>query len=183
MFMWQPRWRGLGENDTCICMAESSAVHLKSTQHCSSAIPQYKQKLRKKNLFSWVRFTWGLLSVVLQTANFAISSQNRESLIWTLAFGNRDCWEECWDSWDGKDTDGNVVGQGEGLEADPRRERLQGGVRAVKSLDLLGNCLPWGTKHCILGVFSHHSGPHGIAFMEEESLGTKWKKNCLWRTV
>ena len=118
MFMWQPRWeKGLGENGYMYmygwilrCSSETStALFIGNT-------PIQNKKLRENNLFSWVRFTWGLLSVVLQTANFAVSSQNRESLIWTLVFGNRTAGEnaELERTWMG-----NVAGGGQGAGGRP----------------------------------------------------------------
>ena len=94
-----------------------------------------------------------MLSAVLQTVNFAVSSQNRESLIWTLAFGNRTA---------GKNAEilemertwmGNVAGGGQRAEGRPLDGKITRCVK-VKSLDLLGNFLPWGSKHCLLGVLA-----------------------------
>lgn len=48
---------------------------------------------------------------------------------------------------------GNVAGGREGAGGRLSERKITRCVR-VKSLDLLGNCLPWGTKHCILGVLA-----------------------------
>ena len=62
--------------------------------------------------------------------------------IWTLAFGNRTAGKNAEILEMERTRMGNVAGGREGAGGRPSERKITRCVR-VKSLDLLGNCLPW----------------------------------------
>ena len=101
--MWQPGWEGsLGENGYMnICMAES--LHLKSLQHCYSAIPQYKIKSLKlggkkkespwiQNHLPLVMWPWEVLPIC---PRYGVLIYKRGITRWP---GSQGCCKIQWDS-------------------------------------------------------------------------------------
>lgn len=70
---------------------------------------------------------------------------------------------------------GNVAGGGQEAGGRPLGGKITRCVR-VKSLDLLGNYLPWGTKHCLLGVLATILGLMGQHLWKKKVQGQSGKK-------